>query len=125
MATTIFDRLDRLDCSTNTRVLWRAQDQSFAFSLVANATIDAPPVRLRVRNESYADPAAHAYRVTVREGRPVACTCPADAAYEDACKHRVAIAIRPAILHAARKLARLDGGREERSVTTGVSRASD
>lgn len=125
MSPTISDRLDRLDCSTSTRVLWRAQAQSFSFSLVADAAIDTPPVRLQVRTESYADPAAHEYRVTVRDGRPVMCTCPADERYPEACKHRVAVAIRPAVLHAARKLARLDGGWESRYVSIKGSRASD
>jgi hypothetical protein len=125
MATTIADRLDRLDCSTSTRVLWRAQAQSFSFSLAADAVMEVLPVRPRVRTESYPDPAAHECRVTVRAGRPVACTCSADTAYEDACKHRVAVAIRPAVLHAARKLARLNRGWEPRYASIEESRADE
>jgi uncharacterized Zn finger protein len=36
--------------------------------------------------------------VDVDDDVPTSCTCPADANYEGACKHRVAVAIRPPIL---------------------------
>jgi hypothetical protein len=119
MPATITDRLARLDCETPARVLRRAQEETFAFALLATVPGSGEAVGLRVRNESHPEPAAHEYRVTVREGRPVACTCPADSEYDAACKHRVAVAIRPPVLTAARRLARLaavrsagrDGGR--------------
>jgi hypothetical protein len=105
MPATITDRLARLDCETPARVLRRAQEETFAFALLATVPIPGEHVEFRVRNESHPEPAAHQYRVTVREGRPIACTCPADAEYDAACKHRVAVAIRPPVLTAARRLA--------------------
>jgi len=42
-------------------------------------------------------------RVTVVDGVPAACRCPADAVYDGVCKHRVAVAIRPQILDIARR----------------------
>lgn len=45
------------------------------------------------------------------DGVPAACECPADAAYDGPCKHRVAVAIRPQILDIAMKMqAVTDGG---------------
>lgn len=84
--------LDRL--STTTRVLQRAQYEALRFSLCPDGTVV-------VRNESYAEPAEHEYRVTVRDGLPVHCVCPADEQYDFACKHRVALAVRRPILEAA------------------------
>lgn len=75
------------------RVCKRAQYEAFAFSLQAGD--------VRVRNESHLDPAAHEYRVSVVDGLPVSCTCPADEGDDDPCKHRVAVAIRPTILDLA------------------------
>ncbi|WP_142860901.1 SWIM zinc finger family protein [Salinigranum halophilum] len=80
--------LARLDFSG--RVRKRAQYEAFEFSLV--------PDGVQVRNESYADPENHEYIVAVRAGVPVACTCPADARFDGACKHRVAVAMRRQIL---------------------------
>ena len=54
-----------------------------------------------VRNTSHAKPADHEYLVTVRDGIPIACECPADARYDGACKHRVGVAIRTPLLQAA------------------------
>lgn len=82
--------LDRLD--TTTRILKRAQYEAFAF--------ERCQAGVRVRNESHADPSAHTYVVTVRAGLPTACTCPADVRRDAACKHRVAVAIRPPVLAA-------------------------
>ncbi|WP_152041159.1 SWIM zinc finger family protein [Salinigranum salinum] len=85
------------------RIRKRAQYEAFEFSLV--------PEGLLVRNESYADPENHEYRVTVEDGVPVACTCPADARFEGACKHRVAVAIRRPLLEiVSRARAVADGG---------------
>ena len=68
------------------RVRKRAEYEAFTFSLVPNGVL--------VRNESYADPANHEYAVQVTDGVPVACDCPADANFAEACKHRVAVAMR-------------------------------
>jgi hypothetical protein len=94
--------LERLDFSN--RVRKRAEYEAFEFSLV--------PDGILVRNESYVDPENHEYVVTVRDGLPVACTCPADARFEGACKHRVAVAMRRPILTLAMQAqAVADGGR--------------
>lgn len=72
------------------RILKRAQYEAFSFSLVDGG--------VRVRNESHHHPSNHEYRVTVSEGVPTDCECPAESAFEHPCKHRVAIAVRPRIL---------------------------
>ena len=74
------------------RVAKRAQYEAFEFTLV--------PDGIRVRNGSYADPENHEYLVTVTDGVPDSCTCPADARFEGACKHRVAVAIRRPLVDA-------------------------
>ena len=100
--------LERLD-PTN-RVLKRAQYEAFEFSLLDGD--------VRVRNESHLDPANHEYRVTIDDDTPTICECPADAASDRPCKHRVAVAIRPRILVIATKMqAVTDGGVD----TTGES----
>jgi len=76
-----------------TYVLRRAQYEAFAFSLTDEGIL--------VRNESHANPGEHEYHVTVDDGLPVSCQCPADERFDHACKHRVAIAIRPTILETA------------------------
>ena len=83
--------LARLDFSS--RVRKRAQYEAFEFSLV--------PDGILVRNNSYADPENHEYVVTIHDGVPVACSCPADARFDGACKHRVAVAMRRLILDIA------------------------
>jgi len=90
MAITLLDSLE----PTN-RVLKRAQYEAFEFSLLDGD--------IRVRNESHQNPADHEYRVTVVDGVPAACECPADAVYDGVCKHRVAVAIRPQILDIVKK----------------------
>ncbi|ELY28559.1 swim zinc finger-containing protein [Halogeometricum borinquense DSM 11551] len=72
------------------RVLKWAQYEAFAFELLDGD--------IRVRNESYADPGAHEYRVRIRDGIPHSCSCPADESGDGPCNHRVAVAIRPRIL---------------------------
>jgi len=72
------------------RVLKRAQYEAFEFELLGS--------RVRVRNESYADPENHEYEVTVEDGVPMKCTCPADTRFDNPCKHRVGVAIRRPIL---------------------------
>ena len=86
------------DLEYSSRVLKRAQYEAFAFSLYEGDIL--------VRNESHADPAAHEYRVTIADGQPIACECPADERWEQACKHRVAVAVRPAILDAVQSVRR-------------------
>jgi hypothetical protein len=78
--------------SFSTRVAKRAQYESFTFACVPSGWA------IRVRNESHATPTDHEYRVDVDDSVPTSCTCPADTNYEGACKHRVAVAIRPPVL---------------------------
>jgi len=55
-----------------------------------------------VENDSHGDDGEeHRYTVHVVGGLPSDCTCPADEYHEGACKHRVALAMRPAVLQAA------------------------
>jgi hypothetical protein len=85
------------------RLLKRAQYEAFEFSLVDGD--------VRVRNASHADPAAHEYRVHIENEQPVACTCPFDIRADTACKHRIAVAIRPEILDAATTMQTLTDAR--------------
>lgn len=82
------DRFATLDPPN--RILKRAQYESFAFSLVEGGVC--------VRNESHQTPTDHEYRVTVSDGIPTRCECPADGVSDHPCKHRVAVAVRPRIL---------------------------
>jgi len=94
--------LSELDAPS--RVIKRAQYEAFEFTIEDDG--------VRVRNGSHANPKDHEYLVTVEGNTPTRCECPADASYEGACKHRVAVAIRRPILDAAidRQLA-ADGGK--------------
>lgn len=92
--------LDQLH--TTNRALHRAQRESFAFRLQQGAVI--------VRNQTHETPADHEYRVTVRDGVPVACTCPAEAQYAPACKHRIAVAIRDAVRETAMRMQQAAAG---------------
>jgi hypothetical protein len=59
---------------------------------------------VEVTNESHDDPDAHCYRVDVVDGEPVRCGCPAAQYHcgpDEACKHRVAVALAPAVCEAA------------------------
>ncbi|WP_277552357.1 SWIM zinc finger family protein [Halobaculum limi] len=78
-----------------TRVLKRATYEAFEFDVVANG--------VRIRNASYANPAAHEYIVSLAGGIPATCSCPADANFDGPCKHRVAVAIRGPVLAAAQQ----------------------
>ncbi|WP_436926209.1 SWIM zinc finger family protein [Halosimplex amylolyticum] len=75
-----------------TRVAKRAQYEAFEFTLSSDGVV--------VRNGSHANPDEHEYLVTVEDGVPATCECPADEQYEGACKHRVAVAIRRPLLDA-------------------------
>ena len=93
--------LERL--SPTNRVLKRAQYEAFAFSLYDGDVV--------VRNESHLNPTDHEYRVTVVDGIPTTCECPADKRFEGPCKHRTALAIRPTILDVATQMQLVaDGG---------------
>ena len=92
--------LTRLEVSPGPRR--RAQIEPFTFTLVQGG--------VRVTNHRYEQPTNHSYVVTVADGVPVACECPADAHYDSACKHRLAVAIRTPVLQAATKRALADGG---------------
>ncbi len=94
--------LSELDAPS--RVIKRAQYEAFEFTVEDDG--------VRVRNGSHANPEEHEYLVTVEGNTPATCECPADANYEGACKHRVAVAIRRPILDAAidQQLA-ADGGK--------------
>ncbi|WP_435159036.1 SWIM zinc finger family protein [Haladaptatus sp. DFWS20] len=75
------------------RVAKRAQYEALEFSLETRGVL--------VRNTSHAKPTDHEYLVTVHDGIPIACECPADDRYDGACKHRVGVAIRTPLLQAA------------------------
>ena len=95
--------LERLEFPT--RVAKRAQYEAFEFTLTDGD--------VRVRNGSHADPSDHEYLVTIEDGLPATCECPADDAYEGACKHRVAVAIRRPLLDAvtaSERAVAADGG---------------
>ena len=62
---------------TTGRVIKRAQYEVFEFELEHTG--------IRVRNCSHADPANHAYYVTIESGVIVACQCPVDEKYPSAC----------------------------------------
>ena len=81
---------------TTNRVRKRAQYEAFEFSVDRDGVL--------VRNGSYADPENHEYLVTVTDGLPTDCECPANANYDGACKHRVAVAIRRPVLDALENL---------------------
>ncbi len=78
---------------TTSRVIKRAQYEAFEFAIAADGIL--------VRNASHANPADHEYVVTIADGLPTECECPADENYDGACKHRVAVAIRRPILDTA------------------------
>lgn len=78
---------------TTRRTIKRAQYEAFEFALI--------PQGVLVRNASHEIPADHEYVVTIEDGLPATCECPADDHYDGACKHRVALAIRLHVLDAA------------------------
>jgi len=80
------------------RVAKRAQYEALDISICGTDIL--------VRNESHATPEDHEYTVSVEEGIPVSCTCPADARFDGACKHRVAVAIRRPLLDTLQRVKR-------------------
>jgi len=85
MATTLLDSLE----PTN-RVLKRAQYEAFEFfffSMEMSAFATKVIKIQRIMNTA-----------SLVDGVPETCECPADTVSDGACKHRVAVAIRPKIL---------------------------
>ncbi len=89
--------LDRLDMTE--RTLQRVQYEAFEFELVEQGVL--------VRNASHENPSDHEHLVTIGDGLPDSCTCPADEHHQGACKHRVAVAIRTPVLDSAYNLQRV------------------
>lgn len=83
--------LAQLDASS--RVCKRAQYEAFEFEVGDGGVL--------VRNNSHEVPSEHEYVVTITDGVPSSCECPADERFDGACKHRVAVAIREPVLDAA------------------------
>lgn len=81
------------ELETTNRALNRAQTESFAFRLHDGDVL--------VQNLTYDSPSEHEYRITVREGVPTDCPCPAEMHEAPNCTHRVAVAIRDAVLESA------------------------
>lgn len=107
--------LTRLDFTK--RVGKRAQYEAFEFTVVREG--------VQVRNCSHANPAEHDYLVTITDGLPTSCSCPADAHFEGACKHRVAVAIRRPVLSAANKQVVTDGGSKIEPASEDASSSED
>jgi len=106
MAHSLLERL-----SPPNRVLKRAQYEACAFSLYDGDVL--------VRNESHLNPADHEYRVTIVDGVPESCECPANERFDGPCKHRTAVAIRPAIVDVATQMQLVaDGGSTTESTAT-------
>ena len=70
--------LERLEFTT--RVAKRAQYEAFEFTITE--------VGVRVRNCSHEEPAEHEYVVSVADGLPTACECPAHDWIGGACRSR-------------------------------------
>jgi hypothetical protein len=113
MSTNVLEQLE-----TTQRTVKRAQYEALEFALAPNG--------IQVRNNSHANPTEHEYLVTVSDGAPTSCTCPADEKYSGACKHRIAIAIRRPILDAVRRQQLVaDGGIKTQSSTRRSSESED
>ncbi|WP_436927630.1 SWIM zinc finger family protein [Halosimplex amylolyticum] len=102
-----------------TRIARRAQYEAFEFVLTTEGIL--------VRNCSHPDPSEHEYLVTVVDGVPTGCECPADDHYESACKHRVALAIRRPLLDAVSTTQPVvaDGGRAESTTLSDFETVTD
>ena len=88
----MIDAVDILEFSDETGK--RAVYEEFSFHDLGGGDVT-------VRNESHAERAEHEHTVHVVSGIPSDCTCKADTYHDGACKHRVAVALRPALLEAA------------------------
>lgn len=111
--------LTHLDVSN--RFLKRAQYEAFEFTVLDEGVL--------VRNGSYTNPDDHEYLVTVVDGVPIHCSCPADRTYTPACKHRLAVAIREPVLDAASRATAptpvADGGTKSSSATEFATEQDD
>lgn len=89
------ERIERKNiiADADPKAVKRAQWEAFEFELEGSNQI-------RVINGSYSDPEAHTYTVTVEDGVPINCGCPADTCRDTPCKHRVAVAIRQPVMEA-------------------------
>ena len=91
------------DLETTNRSITRAKTESFAFRLHDGDILAQPQTCEGASNQEH--------RVVIDGGVPVDCTCPAEAQYAPACKHRVAVAVRDGVLEAAvRMQVATDGG---------------
>ena len=87
------DAIDALDFTAQTSK--RAVYEAFEFRPQGGGKVE-------IENLSHGDDGEdHTYVVDVVSGLPSTCTCPADEYHDGACKHRVALALRPAVLDAA------------------------
>lgn len=104
------------DDEPNEKVQKRAQWESFAFSVIEPGTV-------RVENHSYgADEVdEHTYRVEIKHGSAVACTCPADEHHPGPCKHRTAVEANAPVLAAASGVVATDGGQLAPNVAEAVT----
>jgi len=106
------DAVDALEFTENTGK--RAVYEEYEFRPLGGGDVE-------VENLSHGDAddgEDHSYVVHVVGGLPSDCECPADEYHEGACKHRVALAMRPALLEvseAGQETPALatDGGQEE------------
>lgn len=99
----------------------RAKWESFAFVLPTAGKVN-------VANHSYGDDEAkeHTYTVTVDEGGPIECTCPAfeyHCAPGEACKHMVAVTETEPVLAAALELVTEDDDEPEIRTDGGIVEA--
>jgi len=88
----MIDAVDVLEFTDKTGK--RAVYEEFSFHDLGGGSVT-------VRNESHEAPSEHEHTVHVVGGIPSDCTCKADQYHDGACKHRVAVALRPALVEAA------------------------
>ena len=88
----MIDAVDVLEFTDKTGK--RAVYEEFSFHDLGGGSVT-------VRNESHEAPSEHEHTVHVVGGIPSDCTCKADQYHDGACKHRVALALRPALVEAA------------------------
>jgi hypothetical protein len=88
----MIDAVDVLEFTDKTGK--RAVYEEFSFHDLGGGSVT-------VRNESHGAPSEHEHTVHVVGGIPSDCTCKADQYHDGACKHRVAVALRPALVEAA------------------------
>ena len=109
----MIDAVDVLEFTDKTGK--RAVYEEFSFHDLGGGSVT-------VRNESHEAPSEHEHTVHVVGGIPSDCTCKADQYHDGACKHRVALALRPALVEAAeadqvKPVLATDGGLPEHLTT--------